>query len=392
MYLREKLIKVLKVKNMLLKIFGWFNFFLAIYLIAAMFAYYYDDVETAMRARATSDGVVSLVLGVAALIIAALSKKLLGEARFFSSYFEGDLDGYISYSDLAAVTEKSVGITAMEVKLCKILYMKGFTIDDSNTNYQIILDRKTYSCQCRNCGAPIEKAMYFTGKCAYCGSSDLHAGVVTNNRFYSISSHVSEGMNNPEFYTIPRLHKKCIGKIVSLGLTVFMTLILFIYSVSTISHYNNKSYMREQILSGKGYSYDLINRNTMDNFIFGIIFCVGFAIVTYFTIRKFISILTAKKASDYFAECKRPFVEAKGLSKRLNRKKAFAAVDEALRMGYMKNFTFEKHDKEVKIALAKQIVKDKCPSCNGPIIDAVDENYTCQYCGSRIMGVVTKKI
>ena len=46
--------------------------------------------------------------------------------------------------------------------------------------------------------------------------------------------------------------------------------------------------------------------------------------------------------------------------------------------------------KRVGGCTCKKIVKDKCPSCSGPIVGAVDENYVCNYCGKQIMGVVEK--
>lgn len=63
----------------------------------------------------------------------------------------------------------------------------------------------------------------------------------------------------------------------------------------------------------------------------------------------------------------------------------------ALRRRYLINCTLEKHEGVLKVALAKQIVKDTCPFCAGAITGAVDENYRCRYCGNIIMGVICKK-
>ena len=65
-------------------------------------------------------------------------------------------------------------------------------------------------------------------------------------------------------------------------------------------------------------------------------------------------------------------------------------VRKAIHKGDLINCTLEVHQKELVVALAKKIVKDKCPSCSGPIVGAVDENYVCNYCGKQIMGVVEK--
>ena len=46
---------------------------------------------------------------------------------------------------------------------------------------------------------------------------------------------------------------------------------------------------------------------------------------------------------------------------------------------------------QMRIALAKQIVKDRCPGCGAPITGAVTENYQCGYCGRIITDVIRKK-
>ena len=51
----------------------------------------------------------------------------------------------------------------------------------------------------------------------------------------------------------------------------------------------------------------------------------------------------------------------------------------------------EKHSGELQVALAKKIVKDRCPNCGGPIVGAADADYICRYCDSKIMDVVVKK-
>ena len=65
-------------------------------------------------------------------------------------------------------------------------------------------------------------------------------------------------------------------------------------------------------------------------------------------------------------------------------------VRKAIHKGDLINCTLEVHQKELVVALAKKIVKDKCPSCSGPIVGAVDGNYVCNYCGKQIMGFVEK--
>ena len=67
-------------------------------------------------------------------------------------------------------------------------------------------------------------------------------------------------------------------------------------------------------------------------------------------------------------------------------------VRAAMRRRYLKNCTFEVHDGKLKMALAKKVVKDKCPSCYGAITEAVNENYRCKYCNNLIMDVVVNDL
>lgn len=66
-------------------------------------------------------------------------------------------------------------------------------------------------------------------------------------------------------------------------------------------------------------------------------------------------------------------------------------VRSAMRYGFLKNCTLDKHDNKLRVALAKKIVKDACPHCNAPIVGAVVVNYTCKYCGKTIMDVMERK-
>ena len=59
--------------------------------------------------------------------------------------------------------------------------------------------------------------------------------------------------------------------------------------------------------------------------------------------------------------------------------------------GYLRGCSPEKHGGVLRISLAKQIVKDRCPGCGAPIVGAVTENYACRYCGRIITGVIRKK-
>ena len=105
-------------------------------------------------------------------------------------------------------------------------------------------------------------------------------------------------------------------------------------------------------------------------------------------------VFMADTCSKYFSKSKTPFIRVENLPKfknKPNKKRIMKDVRGALRRRYLLNCTLEKHDGVLKVALAKKIIKDKCPSCGGPIVGEVDENYRCQYCTNIIMGVVLKK-
>ena len=200
MYLNEKKIKMLQIKNILFICFGVFEAFFSGSYIVSEFVMYRDNLYTAWHAKSMASSILFFTVGSILLVHALISRHRIGQATFFSSYF--------------------------------------------------------------------------TGTCPYCKSSDLFAKILTDQRFYSISSDVEKGNQDASFY-----------------------------------------------LSGG---------------------------------------------------------------------RKIKKVRKAIHKGDLINCTLEVHQKELVVALAKKIVKDKCPSCSGPIVGAVDENYVCNYCGKQIMGVVEK--
>ncbi len=396
MYLREKRIRILKVKNVILVVFGLFFVAVSVGVMVSLISFYHDDLETVLKARATPDCVKATILGVIFLLIAGISRRLIGEANIYSSYFEGDLSGYIKYSDLAEVTGKSTGMVKLQLHLFRRIYMKGYELEMVEQTEQVVLNSKKCMCECRHCGASIEKRIYFTGVCPYCGSSDLFAKVLSDSRFYSIRNEMSEGIKNPEFYSLKNIKvKKNLFKLyLCLGASALAIGVLI--CLENLAAYNNKEYLKEVLLSGKSHysSYELIKAEIMDSIIWGAVLALAFVPVIINRGKKIKYIFVADDCSQYFSQCKTPFVNAENLpvaKNESNRKTGLKLVRGALRQHYLSNCTFEKHDGVLKVALAKKIVKDECPSCGGPIVGAVDEQYQCRYCGTVIMGVVHKK-
>lgn len=394
MYIRDKLIKFLKIKNVIFIIAGIFNVAVSVYTLISLFSTY-RDMEIVMEAKAAPGSIMSIKIGIILLIIAVISRHLIGDANFYSSYFEGDLDGYIKYSDLAEVTGKNKYIVMLQLCFFRLIYMKGYTLKFSDDSEQVILNSKKCLCECKNCGAPIEKRIYFTGICSYCGSSDLFARVLTDNKFYSIQNNVSDGVKKPGFYTSKNLTVRKVLFPIFLILGLSIVCILTMMCLDYISKYNDKDYLTEVLLSGKSYSsFELIKREIMDMIIWDIVFIIAFIPLIFSIIKKMICVYTADDCSCYFSRCKTPFVDIEKLPIRKNKssnKRKVKSVNSALRHRYLINCTFEKHDGNLKLALAKKVVKDQCPSCGAPIVGAVDEHYKCKYCDNIIMGVVSKK-
>lgn len=394
MYIRDKLIKLLKIKNVIFIIAGIFNVAVSLYTLISLFSTY-RDMEIVMEAKAAPGSIMSIKIGIILLIIAVISRHLIGDANFYSSYFEGDLDGYIKYSDLAEVTGKNKYIVMLQLCFFRLIYMKGYTLKFSDDSEQVILNSKKCLCECKNCGAPIEKRIYFTGICSYCGSSDLFARVLTDNKFYSIQNNVSDGVKKPGFYTSKNLTLRKVLFPIFLVLGLSVVCILTMMCLDYISKYNDKDYLTEVLLSGKSYSsFELIKREIMDMIIWDIVFIIAFIPLICSIIKKMICVYTADDCSCYFSRCKTPFVDIEKLPFRKNKssnKRKVKSVNSALRHRYLINCTFEKHDGNLKLALAKKVVKDQCPSCGAPIVGAVDEHYKCKYCDNIIMGVISKK-
>lgn len=396
MYLRKNLIKLLKIKNVIFTVFGIFLVAASTFVMASLISHYHDRLEVVLEAKATPDAIAFAAIGVLLLLTAGISRRLIGDANFYSSYFEGDLSGYIRYHDLADVTGKSDGMVKLQLHFFRKIYMKGFELKTIDHIEQVVLNSKICICECKNCGAPIEKRIYFTGVCPYCGSSDLFAKVLTNNRFYSIENRVSEGVKKPEFYAMQYLATKKKLFLLYLCLGLFALVMGMIICLGNVADYNNQEYLTELLLSGRSHysSFALIKAEIMDNIIGGAVLALAFIPVVCNRCKKIRYISAADDCSQYFSCCKTPFVDAENLPilrNRSHKKRILKSVRGALRQRYLLNCTFEKHDDALKVALAKKIVKDQCPSCGGAIVGAVDEHYQCRYCDNIIMDVVRKK-
>lgn len=395
MYTHEKLIKVLKVKNVICTTIGLLLVVSSVSILADLISFYHDQLLTVVTAKATPGCIADIMLGTFLLVSSYLSRKWIGDATIYSGYFEMDLDGYISYKELAEVTGKSVGVVKVQLLFFGMLYMKGYELKTIGNEEMVVLNSKTATCECRSCGARIEKRMYFTGTCPYCDGSDLYAKVLTDNRFYSIENHMEKGTNKPEFYATKNIKLKTVLMASYWGLAACVILIFFCMCMDQISKYNDQDYLIEVLFSENGpRSFELIRADIIEMIIWSAAIVLGFIPVAVNRFKNLIYLSTADSCSGYLARCKRAIIPIHWLPtvKRKGEKTSgIMPVYGAMRRRYLKNCTLEMHDGELKMALAKKIVKDRCPSCDGVITGAVNEHYRCRYCNNLIMDVVVKK-
>lgn len=174
----NKSVRLIRIKNILFYTIGIFLLAAEGYVLTSLFSTYYDDMYTFWNAKATPGCIRGIVTGAACVIIAYFSERNIGDALFYSNYFELDLNGMIDIHDLSEACGRDEKRVAGQLAFFRRWYMKNFEVKADT----VILDSKTCECECLNCGAPIDKKIYFAGKCSYCGSSDVFAKVLTGNR------------------------------------------------------------------------------------------------------------------------------------------------------------------------------------------------------------------
>ena len=407
MYLKNGLISFLKVKNVILLILGIFFTAASASNMIELIVYYFGDWFTIIRANSTLGSVFLFIIGVLMIVCSRGSRRLINDACFFSSYFEGDLNGYVDFAELAEVTGRTTSQIKSRIALLHLLYMKNFRVIKT-VNYQypeiIELYSKTVTCSCRSCGGWMEKRVYFEGRCPYCGSSDLTAQVVSGQRVYFINDNAGRKPNNPDYYKALSLNAKRIAYAVGFGIALFFVFIFFIVFMTFVSNYNNEEYLRETLLSGRSYSsFELIRASMMNVIIFSAFGLVSVGSALVFTFVRMLSIENAQRYARRFAQIPTPFISISelaqisransplGQSSGITPEWVYKKIVKSIKEGYLRGCSPEKHGGMLRISLAKQIVKDRCPGCGAPIVGAVTENYSCRYCGRIITGVIRKQ-
>lgn len=126
--------------------------------------------------------IIMILLIIVSIVIALRSihyKKSLENVYMYARYFEGDLDGYIYISDMKNVIGKRPDEIEKELNdLILRRFLINVFIRDHNGRKQIVLESMIAKCECKNCGAIIDKRVYFAGVCPYCKSSDIYAELI----------------------------------------------------------------------------------------------------------------------------------------------------------------------------------------------------------------------
>lgn len=395
MYLKEKNVRLLRVKNIIFTIIGVVSVFMCGFYIVSEFTYYRDNPYLAWHAKSMASSIIWVTIGAILLIEAIISRNLIGKATFYSGYFEGSLDGWVKCSDLAQVVGKKEEKVKRQLSFFRKIYLKKFEMAEKDGETVAELYSKKSLCECRNCGANMEKRIFFTGSCPYCKSSDLFAKVLTDNRFYSISNDIENGVKKPAFYTTEHLNAKKVLFIILSVMGAFVAMIGLMMVLSEIPHYFDKEYQKEILFSPENhlYSYELIKADILDTILFAAMMFLVFMPLVISGIRGIISIVTSDICARFFSKSKKPFIDAKKLPDIgiiSDGKMKLKCMRRAIHRGDLVNCTLEVHDGRLMAVLAKKIVKDRCQSCGSPIVGAVDENYVCKSCGRLIMGVVEK--
>ena len=391
MYLRNKRIRNFKIINFILALITVANMTLAVSFEIYLAVRYQGDTFTLIHARNTSDFIFWIIAGPIILFHLYRSRSRMEDATFYSGYFEGDLDGTVSAEDLAEVTGKKISKIKRQLNYFPKIYMKNYTCKDGSA----ILASKTVTCDCQSCGGVFEKKLYFTGECPYCGSSDLQARILTDGKFYSISNEMKGKTKSYTYYTSKTLPQKQILFPILMGISLFIMAICIGDFFTSLGHYNDHDYLVSVIMDPESnlHSFELVNYDL----IYSMITC-GFIVAALIPvlinrIRRLIFVKTADTTAVFLSTRKTPFISASSLpsDNKKNGEEKLSLVRHSIRCGYLKNCTIEKHGGVLQLALAKKIVKDRCPNCGGAIVGAVDKDYICRYCDSKIMDVVVKK-
>lgn len=177
MYINELKINVTKVRNTIKLILG----IIGLVIFGATFVFTW--IEGHEENEILNTFLVLTVISSILIYNSIKSRILIENVYFYSRYFEGDLDGYIYTSEMTKVIGKSeTKINSELFKLVNKKYLINLKLTKNNNKIRVELFSEKCKCECKNCGAVFDKKIDFTGVCPYCGSSDVFANQVKNER------------------------------------------------------------------------------------------------------------------------------------------------------------------------------------------------------------------
>lgn len=128
MYLKENVIKLLHMKNVIFIIVSVFSILVCGTYIISEFTYYMDDIEYALEAVSMKSSIIWIIISAVLLVLSAVSRSMIKKAAFYSSFFDGDLDGFVEYSNIAAVTGKKPSTVKSQLAFFRFIYMKNYRL------------------------------------------------------------------------------------------------------------------------------------------------------------------------------------------------------------------------------------------------------------------------
>lgn len=392
MYLKKTWILILKIKNIIFLLAGLVFMFIGMADISSLSAYYWGDWNTVYNARSTPGSLGLIVLSLALFIVAALSNNAIKRAGFYSTYFEGILYNKITYDEIAEVSGLSRNYVYFELYLFRLIYMKNYSFNKDETGEYIEPYSKRISCSCRNCGAVIDKMQYHTGYCPYCKTPDVFATVISDKKVYSISNEFSKGSWDKTAYICQSFRAKFFAYIIAFTIVLCLIFMLICMLIDYSGKINNTDYLRDQLMSGTSYySFELIQKD-MKNTMIWVGFFVGMLIpILVLTFNRVRLLIIADDFAKKLVFASSPYIDI--TDRRFSVRSPLSTIKrmrKVLQVRYMRNCSIEKHNGALTIAVARRIVKDKCPTCSAPIVGAVDENYVCQFCKNKIINVIVK--
>lgn len=381
MYVRENKIKSMLISSKVLFVLGWISvLFWGGCLVASLMK------KTDMQFAIATFFLVLALLGILELWISNWLKSAVLEARFLENVFANDLDGRIDACELSEVMGKDEKRIFNKLERLKNLCMQGFRVNREGKNFCVELESKKTKCICKNCGGEMEKKIYFTGVCPYCGSLDIFAQVISGNKLYSIL-HTKNESAESYFYVTSDADESMQRK--EILMCMLHAGIMFFYLVCALLSVSD-------VMNGE--------REVSLPIAFAV-FSVPFLFYMLKHYWNFVYIATARRFSKCAADITEPFISLQVIfveslrnkynifvsrPKDCSEKKKLKAFREIQKRGYSRNCSLIHTEDGLRIGLKREIKKGVCPMCGSPLTGTLQDQCKCNYCGYVINDAIGK--